>query len=109
MFTQEFEITYLFLHYCATIIFYITASYNSSLFLAACVQFLQRQADSIGLPVKVVEPVVNKPVVVITWEGKNPELPSIMLNSHMDVVPVYPVSIYKFSNCNFPLHKNLVN
>lgn len=26
---------------------------------------------------------------MLTWEGFNPELPSVMLNSHMDVVPVY--------------------
>lgn len=25
----------------------------------------------------------------MTWEGSQPELPSIVLNSHMDVVPVY--------------------
>ena len=30
--------------------------------------------------------------VVITWKGKEPDLPSIMLNSHIDVVPVFPVS-----------------
>lgn len=28
------------------------------------------------------------PVVTITWIGLKPKLPSIMLNSHMDVVPV---------------------
>lgn len=31
----------------------------------------------------------KNPVVVLTWEGSQPELPSIVLNSHMDVVPVY--------------------
>lgn len=31
----------------------------------------------------------KNPIVVITWEGSQPQLPSIMLNSHMDVVPVY--------------------
>lgn len=35
----------------------------------------------------------GKPIVVITWLGQKPELPSILLNSHMDVVPVYPVNI----------------
>lgn len=29
------------------------------------------------------------PVVIMTWKGTEPELPSIMLNSHMDVVPVF--------------------
>lgn len=28
----------------------------------------------------------SKPVVVLTWLGLDPKLPSIMLNSHMDVV-----------------------
>jgi len=34
----------------------------------------------------------EKPVVIITWVGQRPELPSLLLTSHMDVVPVYPVS-----------------
>ena len=32
----------------------------------------------------------NRPVVILTWVGENPALPSVMLNSHMDVVPVLP-------------------
>lgn len=31
----------------------------------------------------------DKPVVVLTWQGSKPQLPSLLLNSHMDVVPVY--------------------
>lgn len=57
-----------------------------------CVRFLRRQADSLGLPVRVYHPVgeaAGKPVVVMTWLGAEPELPSILLNSHTDVVPVY--------------------
>jgi len=34
----------------------------------------------------------EKPVVIITWVGQKSELPSLLLTSHMDVVPVYPVS-----------------
>ena len=30
----------------------------------------------------------------MTIEGTNPSLPSILLNSHTDVVPVFPVSLY---------------
>lgn len=30
---------------------------------------------------------------IITWQGSDPSLPSLMLNSHMDVVPVFPVSL----------------
>ena len=32
---------------------------------------------------------VKKPVFIATWMGVNPKLPSIMVNSHMDVVPVF--------------------
>ena len=32
----------------------------------------------------------RRPVVVITWVGTKPDLSSIMLNSHVDVVPVFP-------------------
>ncbi|XP_037045140.1 aminoacylase-1-like [Bradysia coprophila] len=55
-----------------------------------CVEFLKRQAAGLGLPVSVVYPVnAQNPVVVITWQGSQPDLPSIMLNSHTDVVPVF--------------------
>mmetsp|Transcript_7286 Transcript_7286/g.11084 ORF Transcript_7286/g.11084 Transcript_7286/m.11084 type:complete len:422 (-) Transcript_7286:71-1336(-) len=36
---------------------------------------------------KVVEMVKNKPILIATLEGKYPELPSVILNSHYDVVP----------------------
>ncbi|XP_022209364.2 aminoacylase-1-like [Drosophila obscura] len=56
-----------------------------------CVEFLKRQASSLNLPVDVVHPALpSKPAVIIKWEGSQPELPSIVLNSHMDVVPVFP-------------------
>lgn len=32
----------------------------------------------------------GKPCIVLTWEGSEPGRPSIMLNSHIDVVPVFP-------------------
>jgi acetylornithine deacetylase/succinyl-diaminopimelate desuccinylase-like protein len=32
--------------------------------------------------------VPGKPIVLLTWEGKDPHLPAILLNSHVDVVPV---------------------
>lgn len=54
-----------------------------------CVNFLEVQAKSLGLPINVYYAGhTDKPIVVITWEGAQPELPSIMLNCHMDVVPV---------------------
>ncbi|EDW84997.1 uncharacterized protein Dwil_GK14410 [Drosophila willistoni] len=56
----------------------------------ACVEFLKRQAASLELPVDVVYPVNEKnPVVIMKWLGSQPELPSIILNSHTDVVPVF--------------------
>ncbi|XP_014369383.2 aminoacylase-1 [Papilio machaon] len=54
-----------------------------------CVNFLKRQANEIGLDFKVYEVVPQKPIVVLTWKGKEPTLPAILLNSHMDVVPVF--------------------
>lgn len=58
---------------------------------APCVEFLRRQANLMDLPMKVYYPANEQnPVVVLTWKGLNPELPSILLNSHMDVVPVFP-------------------
>ncbi|XP_037892485.1 aminoacylase-1-like [Glossina fuscipes] len=56
-----------------------------------CVEFLKKQANKLGLPFKIYHPAQEtKPVVIITWKGTQPELPSIILNSHMDVVPVFP-------------------
>jgi hypothetical protein len=58
----------------------------------ACVAFLKKQAVSVGLPLQIYFVVPGKPIVVLTWEGSEPALPSVLLNSHMDVVPVFPVS-----------------
>ncbi|KAH8330623.1 hypothetical protein KR067_005856 [Drosophila pandora] len=56
-----------------------------------CLEFLQRQAEDLELPLRVYYPENEQnPIVVLTWEGRQPELPSILLNSHMDVVPVFP-------------------
>ncbi|XP_055692556.1 aminoacylase-1-like [Lutzomyia longipalpis] len=55
-----------------------------------CVEFLRRQADEIGLEFRIFYPVNEKnPVVVLTLQGQDAALESILLNSHMDVVPVY--------------------
>ncbi|KAJ8767016.1 hypothetical protein K2173_012525 [Erythroxylum novogranatense] len=50
--------------------------------------FLISQANSIGLHSQSVEFVKGKPVVLLKWTGSHPNLPSILLNSHTDVVPV---------------------
>lgn len=53
-------------------------------------KFLQKQAKNLKLPVTIHYPAhPEKPVVILTWIGTEPKLPSILLNSHMDVVPVY--------------------
>ncbi|KAJ7290860.1 hypothetical protein O6H91_21G044000 [Diphasiastrum complanatum] len=56
--------------------------------LGTAVQFLLAQAASLALDTMVKEFVPKKPVVLLTWRGDDPSLPSILLNSHMDVVPV---------------------
>ncbi|XP_033327279.2 aminoacylase-1 [Megalopta genalis] len=55
-----------------------------------CIKFLQKQAKTLDLPIKEYIVHANKPIVVITWIGTDPSKPSILLNSHMDVVPVFP-------------------
>ncbi|XP_037805519.1 aminoacylase-1-like [Lucilia sericata] len=56
-----------------------------------CIQFLIRQAQSLQLPYKIyhVGGNLKTPLFIASWIGTNPELPSILVNSHMDVVPVY--------------------
>ncbi|KAL3268598.1 hypothetical protein HHI36_007705 [Cryptolaemus montrouzieri] len=54
-----------------------------------CVKFLKQLAEDIDLPIEVIRVKPTKPVVLITWKGERPDLPSILLNSHMDVVPVF--------------------
>lgn len=64
--------------------------YQKYYFTEPCVEFLKKQAISLDLPVSVYYPGNEKnPVVVMTWIGSEPNLPSIMLNSHTDVVPVF--------------------
>ncbi|XP_062536216.1 aminoacylase-1-like [Armigeres subalbatus] len=55
-----------------------------------CVEFLKYQAAVLELPCKVIQINPEKPVVIMTWTGTDPAAKSILLNSHMDVVPVYP-------------------
>lgn len=57
---------------------------------APCIAFLREQAKNLGLDFVVHYPThPRKPVAVLTWIGVEPSLPSILLNSHMDVVPVF--------------------
>ena len=52
-------------------------------------KFLEVQAKRLDLDYHVTEMVKGKPIFIMTWPGSQPELPSILLNSHTDVVPVY--------------------
>lgn len=54
--------------------------------------FIKRQACELGLPYTVYKTRSGKPICIITLKGQDPNLPSIMLNSHMDVVPAIAVS-----------------
>ncbi|KAJ7942616.1 aminoacylase-1 [Quillaja saponaria] len=50
-------------------------------------EFIISQAKSISLEYQTIEFVNGKPVVLLKWPGTNRDLPSILLNSHTDVVP----------------------
>lgn len=55
-----------------------------------CVEFLKKLSNELGLVFKVSYPATKeKPTVILTLIGSDPSLKSIMLNSHMDVVPVF--------------------
>jgi len=53
-------------------------------------EFLKEQAAVLGLPYKIMSCVEGKPFFIMTWQGTNPSLPAVLLNSHTDVVPVFP-------------------
>uniref|UniRef100_A0A6Q2X9Y7 N-acyl-L-amino-acid amidohydrolase n=1 Tax=Esox lucius TaxID=8010 RepID=A0A6Q2X9Y7_ESOLU len=55
----------------------------------AALRFLDGIAEELGLPIKKIEVCPGRVVSVMTWEGTNPSLKTILLNSHTDVVPVY--------------------
>ncbi|KAK9758252.1 hypothetical protein RND81_01G218200 [Saponaria officinalis] len=54
------------------------------------ISFLTAQARSIGLQACTLEFTPTKPVLLLTWPGTRPDLPSILLNSHLDSVPAEP-------------------
>lgn len=59
-------------------------------FSEPCIKFLKRLGVEIDLPVQVFYPKnPKKPILVMAWPGEDPNLSSIFLNSHMDVVPVF--------------------
>lgn len=52
------------------------------------IKFLKAYAMELDLPVQEITAGTNT-VLVMTWKGRKPEMKSIFLNSHTDVVPVY--------------------
>uniref|UniRef100_A0A6I8RDS4 N-acyl-aliphatic-L-amino acid amidohydrolase n=1 Tax=Xenopus tropicalis TaxID=8364 RepID=A0A6I8RDS4_XENTR len=54
--------------------------------------FLTRVAEDIGLESKKIELSSGRVILVLTWRGTEPQLRSVILNSHMDVVPVFEES-----------------
>jgi aminoacylase len=52
-----------------------------------CTQWLKTKCEELGFDCQVVEPCVGHPILVATLVGREPNLPSIVLNSHYDVVP----------------------
>ncbi|CAA92445.1 N-acyl-aliphatic-L-amino acid amidohydrolase [Caenorhabditis elegans] len=56
---------------------------------AACRDFLFKYADELGIARRSFETVPGAIFVIMTIPGSQPELPSIMLYSHTDVVPTF--------------------
>ncbi|CAK8688961.1 unnamed protein product [Clavelina lepadiformis] len=57
---------------------------------AQAIAFLDKYAQDLGLECRLIETCdKDHTVVLMTWKGKDSTLPSILLNSHTDVVPVY--------------------
>ncbi|KAJ7316721.1 hypothetical protein JRQ81_002883, partial [Phrynocephalus forsythii] len=53
------------------------------------VKFLERIGSELGLQCQKVEVCPGRVITILTWKGTNPQLRSILLNSHTDVVPVF--------------------
>jgi aminoacylase len=57
---------------------------------AAAMDFLRAQAAAAELQAQTLELVAGKPLLLLKWPGRRPSLPSILINSHTDVVPSEP-------------------
>nr|XP_057921461.1 aminoacylase-1-like [Doryrhamphus excisus] len=55
----------------------------------AALRFLDRTAEELALPMKKIEVCPGRVVSIMTWHGTDPNLKSVLLNSHTDVVPVF--------------------
>ena len=58
-------------------------------------EFLRNQAKEVCLECEVVEYEPGMPIVLMTWPGLQEDLPTVLLNSHIDVVPVFKVNTAK--------------
>ncbi|KAF4363918.1 hypothetical protein G4B88_004218 [Cannabis sativa] len=63
-----------------------TAHPNPNYYEAA--DFIVSQAKSLSLESQTLEFVKGKPLILLKWPGSDPNLRSVLLNSHTDVVPV---------------------
>ncbi|XP_014294162.1 aminoacylase-1 [Halyomorpha halys] len=54
-----------------------------------CVNFVKKKACEYGFKTQIFNLDEKRPVLIVTVEGLEPTLPSILLNSHTDVVPVF--------------------
>ncbi|KAM8929987.1 aminoacylase-1-like [Pelodytes ibericus] len=52
-------------------------------------EFLFRVAEDIGLKSRKLKLSSGSTILILTWQGTDPHLKSIVLNSHIDVVPVF--------------------
>ena len=68
---------------------HVLLMYSTYYYSDAAIIFLQKIVEEIGLEQRVIRTDVKRPILVATWLGKEPNLPTILLNSHTDVVPVY--------------------
>lgn len=58
-------------------------------YLDSAIKFLKNIVEDIGLEHQTVTTDIKRPILIATWRGTDPSLPSILLNSHTDVVPVF--------------------
>ncbi|CDW52507.1 aminoacylase 1A [Trichuris trichiura] len=56
----------------------------------AAIEFLSSVGKAFDLACQTVLIAQGKPAIVMTLTGQDPSLPSVFLNSHMDVVPAFP-------------------
>ncbi|CAB4266957.1 unnamed protein product [Prunus armeniaca] len=69
----------------------------------APVSFLTAIAQTLNLQIQTLHfmPSKSKPLLLLTWPGSRPSLPSLLLNSHLDSVPAEP---HKWAHPPFSAH-----